>query len=117
MYYLNPTDNFQITTPTDTYIYDIITTASGLAVLSSDDSLRILDPLALNRCTKILKDVGDRVTCLAALEMDNVVSVAGRNGNIQIWDLRTGDVAGSVTAGELGNLCVKNLKMVDNSPP
>lgn len=65
MYNLNTISSFHVTDPADTYIYEIIQVAGGLASISSDDSLRLLDPLALNGGpVNSIRRVNTDVTCL-----------------------------------------------------
>ena len=88
--------------PPNSYVYKVISTAARqdpltysktdqLAIISSDDSLRFLDPSTLNLLPDgALKNVNEKVTCL---ERDNdapsnVVATAGRDGTIRFWDKR-----------------------------
>jgi hypothetical protein len=106
MYTLNSVDSFQISEPKDTYIYDIVPVAAGLATISSDDSLRLLDPLALgglplNSIRKVNKDI----TCLKAVNTTTegdalIVCTAGRDGRLCLLDPRTGSKIGEVRTGE-----------------
>ncbi len=104
MYTLNSIDSYKISKPADTYVYDIVPVAGGLAAISSDDSLRFLNPLALSGGpTSEIKKVNQNVTCLkAAGEGDAaVLCTAGRDGKVRLIDLRSGLVAGEVCTGEL----------------
>lgn len=87
--------------PPNSYIYKIISTAprqdpltysklDQLAIISSDDSLRFLDPSNLS-ATGVIKNVNDKVTCLERANdtPSNVVATAGRDGKIRFWDKRT----------------------------
>ena len=105
MYILNTSSSFQITSPANTYIYDIVSIGSHVAAISSDDSLRILNPLALNGAPlSTVKKANADITCLNALETEGggvVVCTAGRDGLVNLRDLRSGDeVVGSVRSGE-----------------
>lgn len=103
MYTLEAVDSFHVSSPADTYIYDIVPTASGLATISSDDSLRLLDPLALNGTPiNSIKKVQTDVTCLKALGGDDavVVCTAGRDGRVRVLDPRTGSVVGEMKTGK-----------------
>ena len=78
--------------------------AGGVATISSDDTLRLYDPLALNGGP--LREIGSvntGVTCLkAATEGDaTVVFTAGQDGRVRLIDLRSGDKVGEVSSGEL----------------
>lgn len=104
MYQLSCTDTFHITKPANTYIYDIVPVGKLLATISSDDSLRILNPLALeavplNSIAKINADV----TCLKSLRDDGdstVVCTAGRDGVVCMIDLRSNSVVAKVKSGK-----------------
>jgi hypothetical protein len=107
MYALNAVDSFHISDPKDTYIYDIVPVAAGLAAISSDDSLRLLDPLALsgtplNSIWRVNKDV----TCLKAINSSTegdalIVCTAGMDGKVCLLDSRTGAKIGEVRTGKL----------------
>lgn len=101
MYTLNHIDSFQITDPRNTYIYEIIPVAGGLASISSDNALRFLDPLALNGSPiNVVKRVNEGVTCLRELG-EGVVVTAGSDGWVRLVDLRSGRKVGEVKSGEL----------------
>jgi hypothetical protein len=107
MYTLETVDSFQISDPTDTYIYDIVLVAAGLAAISSDDSLRLLDPLALNGTPlNSIPRVNTDVTCLKAVNTTTegdalIICTAGRNGRVCLLDPRTGAKVGEVRSGGL----------------
>ncbi|CZT12523.1 related to WD40 repeat protein [Rhynchosporium agropyri] len=97
MYNLNIQSQFHISSPAGTYVYDIIPVAAGLASISSDDTLRLLDPLALDSGpVKEIKKANKDVTCLKAVgEGDSVVvCTAGRDGRVVMWDPRTVGMVG-----------------------
>lgn len=89
--------------PPNSYIYRIISTAARqdpltysqvdqLAIISSDDSLRFLDPATLDVSSMgVIQNVNDKVTCLERANdaASNVVATAGRDGLIRFWDKRT----------------------------
>jgi hypothetical protein len=107
MYTLDAVDSFRISEPADTYIYDIVPVAAGLAAISSDDSLRLLDPLALNGPTlNSVRRVNTDVTCLKAVNTSTggdalIVCTAGRDGRVSLIDPRSGAKVGEVRTGEL----------------
>ncbi|KAF2269333.1 WD40 repeat-like protein [Lojkania enalia] len=88
--------------PPNSYIYKILSTAprqnpltyaipDQLAVISSDDSLRFLDPVSLKVLPDgIVKNVNHSVTCLERVDdpHSNIVATAGRDGLINFWDKR-----------------------------
>lgn len=108
MYTLNAVDSYRISEPADTYIYDIVPVAAGLAAISSDDSLRLLDPLALSGAPlNSIRRVNTDVTCLKAVNTTTecdalIVCTAGRDGRVCLLDPRSGSKVGEVRTGELG---------------
>ncbi|KAF1954115.1 WD40 repeat-like protein [Byssothecium circinans] len=105
---LNPTLSSTLGLPPDSYIYRIISTAprqdpltysqsDQLAIISSDDSLRFLDPTSLNT-NGVVKKVNDKVTCLERTNdlPSNVVATAGRDGLVHFCDKRSRQKALSV---------------------
>lgn len=105
MYILNTTSTFHITSPANTYIYDIVPVASHITSISSDDSLRIHNPLQLNAAPlSEVKNVNKDVTCLSALgdgaNGEVVICTAGRDGVVNLIDARRGVVVGKVASGE-----------------
>ncbi|KAF2023560.1 WD40 repeat-like protein [Setomelanomma holmii] len=91
----------------NSYIYKVISTGprqdpltysklDRLAIISSDDSLRFLDPQTLNPTPDgIVKNANEKVTCLERANdtSGNVVATAGRDGFIRFWDKRTSQKA------------------------
>jgi hypothetical protein len=108
MYSLNAVDSFHISEPKDTYIYDITRCHAGLAAISSDDSLRLFDPLALSGPPlNSIRRVNTDVTCLKAINSSAegdalIVCTAGRDGRVCLLDPRTGQRIGEVRVGKLG---------------
>lgn len=78
--------------PPDSYVYKILPTDAHLAAISSDNSLRIIDPYTLQEISNgNLQNVQDGVTCLEAADSDNhSLLTAGRDGFVRRWDLRSG---------------------------
>jgi hypothetical protein len=103
MYTLDATDSFSITSPADTYVYDIVPTAAGLVTISSDDSLRLLDPLALDTPLNTIKRVNTDVTCIVVIEggggVSSLIGTAGRDGRLVLTDLRCEKV-GEIKSGK-----------------
>lgn len=104
MYSLTAIDAFEITSPENTYVYDIVPCAAGLAAISSDDSLRLLDPLALSGPPlNAIPTVNEHVTCLKVAEEEGsttVIVTAGRDGRVCLIDPRTGARVGECRSGE-----------------
>jgi hypothetical protein len=113
MYALNAVDAFHISESKDTYVYDIVPLAAGLAAISSDDSLWLLDPLTLSGAPiNSIRRVNTEVTCLKAINNTTergalLVCTAGRDGRVCLLDPRTAAKIGEVRTGELGyfNIC------------
>ncbi|KAI1003226.1 hypothetical protein K3495_g4976 [Podosphaera aphanis] len=106
MYSLSAIDTVHLAPASNLYIYDVLSLSSGLITLCSDDTIRLLDPHALSGACRVLKDVGESVTCFKPIDNDKLVAVAGRNGTINIWDVRggrsndSGCLAGQVRADD-----------------
>ncbi|KAJ5037220.1 uncharacterized protein L3040_007398 [Drepanopeziza brunnea f. sp. 'multigermtubi'] len=92
MYNLNAISSFRIARPANVYVYDIVPVAGAIAAISSDDSLRLLDPLALHRgpLTEV-KEVHKEVTCMQAVESSGLVATAGGDYRVCLWDPRSGE--------------------------
>lgn len=88
----------------ETFIYKILSTSprfdaytytaspDQLAIISSDDTLRFLDPATLSLLPNgLLKNVHQSVTCLEHVddEGNNIVATAGRDGLVKYWDKRS----------------------------
>lgn len=107
MYTLYAVDSFRISQPADTYVYDIVPVAAGIAAISSDDSLRLLDPASLSGTPlNSIRKVNTDVTCLKTISTSAdgdalVVATGGRDGKVCLFDPRSGSKAGEVRSGEL----------------
>ena len=95
----NLTATSTLTLPPNTYIYKITPVATHLlAAISSDDSLRLIDPSTLQEITissggggGVLHNVHSGVTSLQAMDNDpNGLLTAGRDGLVCRYDLRIG---------------------------
>jgi WD40 repeat protein len=93
MYTLDATDSFRVRDPPDTYIYDIVPTTGGLVTISSDNSLRLLDPLALDTPLSTVKKINTDITCVVAIGGDDgsgsLIGTAGRDGRLVLTDFRS----------------------------
>lgn len=73
-----------------------------LAVLSSDDSVCVLDPSSL-QLVHVLKHVNQSVTCLKRMaplfEECRVLVTSGRDGFVRCWDTRTSSKTMEFRAG------------------
>ena len=106
MYTFEAIGSFHISEPEDTYIYDILPVGGGLAAISSDDTLRFLDPQSLNGPPQqSIRKINTDVTCLKALASTagdgGLVCTAGRDGRVCFVDPRTGTKVGEVRTGKL----------------
>lgn len=89
----NLTTTSSLSLPPGSYIYKIIPVNAHLAAISSDDSLRLIDPQTLREIASggVLKKVHDGVSCLQAVDHDpNSVLTAGRDAVVCHYDLRVG---------------------------
>jgi WD40 repeat protein len=103
MYRFFASDIFEVKSPEGTYIYDILPVGAGLASISSDDCLRLLDPLSLDaQPLNTFKKVNTDVTCLNTIgEGDScVILTAGRDGKVCLLDPRSGAKVGEVRSGK-----------------
>lgn len=81
----------------DTYIYKILPISTELVSISSDDSLRVLDPPTLEVYGSV-HGVHDGVTCLSGFR-DRLFLTAGRDGLVKCMDLRTRSTAFELSEG------------------
>lgn len=90
MYTLDATESYEIEKPKGTYIYDIIEVADGIVSISSEDSLRLIDPRSLSsEPLYTIPKLHNEITCLKALDTANsIVCTTGRDGKVRITDLR-----------------------------
>ena len=88
--------------PADSYIYKIVQVNGHLAAISSDDSLRLIDPKTLREIASgVLKNVHDGVTCLQAVDHDpNSLLTAGRDAVVRRYDLRVGQKTMQLSDGQ-----------------
>ncbi len=90
MYTLDASSSMAIEKPSGTYIYEIIEVADGIVSISSDNTLRLINPLSLEtEPLYTLPKIHTDVTCLRALDAgSSIVCTAGRDGKVRITDLR-----------------------------
>ncbi|KAK4691429.1 hypothetical protein P7C71_g5569, partial [Lecanoromycetidae sp. Uapishka_2] len=88
--------------PANSYIYRIVPVGSRLAAISSDDSLRIIDPATLQVLSNgIVEGVHAGVTCLENINSDhNSILTGGRDATIRCWDLRSGKKSAEFSYGK-----------------
>jgi SEL1 protein len=102
MFILDESAAFKISTPAETYIYDILPLGDGIAVISSDNKLRLLDPQNLEGPpVNVIEKVSSDVTCVKDLDSTGglMVCTAGRDGKVKIFDPRSGAKIGELTSG------------------
>jgi hypothetical protein len=104
MYTLDAVGVFKIEHPPETYIYHIEPVADGVAAISSDNCLCLIDPLFLNGAPlHVIQDVHTEVTCLKALDTQNsIVCTAGRDGKACIFDFRAKSKVAELRASKCG---------------
>ncbi len=123
MYLLTEVDAYQYEGVQTPYILDIVPLPSGLASISTDQKLCLLDPLRLSSGPKRTLQTSHRnITALKVFDFGAcVVATAGENGTITLWDLRDSATQGQVTvqAGSCSYLYVGDQvaqKPSDSSP-
>lgn len=106
MYTFNVIDAFTISDPPGTYIYDIAPVSSGIAIISSDDKIRLLDPLALSKpALSTIERKNAQFTSLTVLDEGNsVICTGGRDGSIRAFDLKSGKRVLEVKSGQYNSL-------------
>lgn len=81
----------------DTYIYKILPISTAIGSISSDDSLRVIDPPTLE-LRGTIGGVHDGVTCLSGFR-DRLGLTAGRDGLLKCIDLRTKNTTFELSEG------------------
>jgi WD40 repeat protein len=76
----------------DVYVLDIHRTSVGLASISSDQFLSVLDPARLSAgpVRRLPTDHGNLTTLRVFDSNAALVCTAGENGTVGVWDLRQG---------------------------
>lgn len=92
MYLLGNTDGCQYPGEDPPYVLELISLPSGLAVISTDQTLCLFDPLRLSEGPKLrLQTNHGNVTAVKAFDVSgSVLATAGENGSVALWDLRDG---------------------------
>ncbi|KAF5645417.1 mitochondrial carrier family [Fusarium sp. NRRL 25303] len=90
MYTLNCADGLSL--GRDVYVLDIHRTSVGLASISSDQSLSVLDPTRLSAgpLHRLPTQHGNLATLRVFDSNASIVCTAGENGTVGVWDLRQG---------------------------
>ncbi|KAH8158283.1 hypothetical protein CIB48_g9962 [Xylaria polymorpha] len=112
MYPLTCIDGYRIPTREEVYVLDIIPFTSGPGTISSDQKLSLFNPLSLKTgpTVNLVTNHGN-ITCARVFDPANsVVSTAGENGTVSLWDLRQdarqAEVARFTTEGQVPVLSV-----------
>ncbi len=103
MYLLTEADGYQYPRAGDTpYILDMLLLQAGVAVISTDQTLRVFDALRLGAGPKQTLDTPHRnITAVGLLDFSScVVATAGENGTAALWDLRDSDARAQVAIQE-----------------
>ena len=108
MYSLTESDRFQYRGTDIPYILSMALLPSGLAAITSEQTLALFDAMKLSHGPKrTYKTQHGNVTALAPFDVATggcVVATAGENGTVALWDLRDGSAGQTLglQAGELG---------------
>lgn len=104
MYTLTNIAGHHFTGPEEVYVVDLQRTPAGLATISSDQALSLLDPAQVGRGpVKTFRTSHGNLTTLRVFDAGNsVVCTAGEDGSVGVWDLRIGAASAEVAhfAGE-----------------
>jgi len=102
MYLLSEVDEYQY--KKDTYVLDVEPISSGLAVIATDQSLAVFDPLQLSKGPKQghLTPHGNITACKVFDAPGSTVATAGENGTVTLWDLRDGTTRSQVWTQKTG---------------
>lgn len=98
---LTPLASSTLDLPPRSYIYSILERSGTYAVISSDDSLRVVDGATLRlQPGALVEGTHVGVTSLKAFDKEgNVWATAGRDGFVRCWDLRSGKKATEIRSG------------------
>ncbi|PNY23782.1 WD repeat-containing protein [Tolypocladium capitatum] len=92
MYALSNVASHHFSGPDDVYVLDLHRTAAGLAAITSDQRLSLLDPARLGAGAVTASWAAEEHGTLTALRVFDggqaLVCTAGGNGSVGVWDLR-----------------------------
>lgn len=102
MYILEASTSFAIEQPSGVYVYDLAPVVGGIVSISSDDTLRLFDPSSLHLGSLYtIPKVNSEITCLKTLdEQSSIVCTAGRDGKVNILDLRQRQQIAEIRTGK-----------------
>ncbi|OJJ45622.1 hypothetical protein ASPZODRAFT_133478 [Penicilliopsis zonata CBS 506.65] len=89
MHTLKATGASSLSLPEGSYIYALAPCSAGLAAISSDDSLRLIDSANLKQISVLSSQThSGGVTCLrtGAGEQGTLLATGGRDGKVRLWD-------------------------------
>ncbi|PYH97274.1 WD40 repeat-like protein [Aspergillus ellipticus CBS 707.79] len=91
MHTLNATSSSSLSLAEGHYIYSLTPSSpTSFAAISSDDSLRVFDT-GLGNASVVATNIHEGVTSLKAYDASQqLLSTAGRDGKVKLWDLRSG---------------------------
>ncbi|MCJ1321987.1 hypothetical protein MMC15_007332 [Xylographa vitiligo] len=89
---VRPFATSSLSLPINSYIYCIKAAGGTLAAISSDDSLRVFDPVTLQvQADRVFENAHTGLVCLEKVDVEaGSVFTAGRDGYVRCWDLRSG---------------------------
>lgn len=90
MYQLSPIAGHRFSGPEEVYVLDIHRLGAGLAAITSDQKLALFNPARLeDGPTSLLPTNHGNLRCLRSFDWPNsIVTTAGEDGSVSIWDLR-----------------------------
>ena len=98
------------------YIYRILPITSYLAAISSDDSIRLVDPARLRQTPDgVFRDAHVGITSLASPPASTFLFSAGRDAVVRAWDVRT--MAQSSSFNDNGSISPSSIFPVPVHPP
>lgn len=105
MYSLAPAGGYQFDGNPSPFVFEILQTSSGLAAITDNGILSILDPFALRRGP--INSISTRHSAIKLLrdyqaQECSTVCTAAEDGRICIWDLRQGSQVAQLSDGPAG---------------
>jgi WD40 repeat protein len=90
MYMLTCSDGYQYRDPGGVYVLDVIPCGSGLAAISSNQTISLFNPLFINEGpVKVIRtNHGNLSTARVYNAGESIIATTGENGSISLWDLR-----------------------------
>ena len=79
-----------------TYVLDVVRTPSGLATISSDQKLSLLDPTRLSNGPLASQSTDHGNLSVLRVLDGGLACTAGENGTVAVWDFRVAGKIGKV---------------------